>query len=292
MKQGITAYVLWGLFPLYFALLADSSAFEILGHRIIWAAVFMATVVAIQRRWHEIRSCTRSDWVRIALAGILVSANWFVYVWAVNAGHVAEAALGYFINPLLSVVLGVVFLRERLRTLQTLAVLLAAIAVLTLTVFEGRFPFIAISLAVSFGFYGLVKKGIRLSSGSSVAAETLVVAPIALIYLVTIEIQGHGTFLNAGVGHTLLLIGAGIATAVPLIFFGQATRMLRLSTIGILQYITPTMQMLLAVLVFREHLSPERLLAFVLIWIAVGVYIADIFMQRRRLSQSRAPQRR
>lgn len=282
MLYCLLAYLMWGVFPLFFPLLEPSTPVEIIGHRIVWTAVFMVLVVMLTRKWKEVKQCTAQQWMLVALAGVLVAVNWLVYVWSVNNGHVAEAALGYFINPLVSVLLGVIFLGESLSRLQAASVALAGIAVLVLTFVGGNFPFLALSLAFSFGFYGLVKKRIRLSATASLTAETLVVLPVALGYLLYLEAQGVGTFGHISVSHSLLLMSAGLVTALPLIFFGMATKVIPLSTIGIMQYLTPTIQMLMAVFLFEEQLEPVRWLGFVIIWISVALYIADVVLTRRR----------
>lgn len=282
MLYCLLAYLMWGVFPLFFPLLEPSTPVEIIGHRIVWTAVFMVLVVMLTRKWKEVKQCTPKEWMLVALAGVLVAVNWLVYVWSVNNGHVAEAALGYFINPLVSVLLGVIFLGESLSRLQAASVALAGIAVLVLTFVGGNFPFLALSLAFSFGFYGLVKKRIRLSATASLTAETLVVLPVALGYLLYLEAQGVGTFGHISVSHSLLLMSAGLVTALPLIFFGMATKVIPLSTIGIMQYLTPTIQMLMAVFLFEEQLEPVRWLGFVIIWISVALYIADVVLTRRR----------
>lgn len=282
MLYCLLAYLMWGVFPLFFPLLEPSTPVEIIGHRIVWTAVFMVLVVMLTRKWKEVKQCTAKEWMLVALAGVLVAVNWLVYVWSVNNGHVAEAALGYFINPLVSVLLGVIFLGESLSRLQAASVALAGIAVLVLTFVGGNFPFLALSLAFSFGFYGLVKKRIRLSATASLTAETLVVLPVALGYLLYLEARGVGTFGHISVSHSLLLMSAGLVTALPLIFFGMATKVIPLSTIGIMQYLTPTIQMLMAVFLFEEQLEPVRWLGFVIIWISVALYIADVVITRRR----------
>ncbi|MGZ7496983.1 EamA family transporter RarD [Corynebacterium sp. ZY180755] len=282
MLYCLLAYLMWGVFPLFFPLLEPSTPVEIIGHRIVWTAVFMVLVVMLTRKWKEVKQCTAKEWMLVALAGVLVAVNWLVYVWSVNNGHVAEAALGYFINPLVSVLLGVIFLGESLSRLQAASVALAGIAVLVLTFVGGNFPFLALSLAFSFGFYGLVKKRIRLSATASLTAETLVVLPVALGYLLYLEARGVGTFGHISVSHSLLLMSAGLVTALPLIFFGMATKVIPLSTIGIMQYLTPTIQMLMAVFLFEEQLEPVRWLGFVIIWISVALYIADVVLTRRR----------
>ena len=211
---------------------------------------------------------------------MLVATNWLVYVIAVNSNHVADAALGYYINPLVNVLLGLVFLSERLRPLQKTSITVAATAVVMLTIIAGQPPVQALMLAFSFGFYGLVKKRVDMSAMASLTAETLILAPVAAGYLLVLEARGTGTFGHVSVGHSLLLMTAGLVTAVPLLLFGIAARRIQLSTIGMLQYLTPTMQMLWAVFVTREEIAPLRWVAFGIIWVAVALYFLDILRFR------------
>lgn len=287
---GISAYLLWGLFPAYFPLLRPAAPVEIIAHRILWTAVFMAIVLTVSKSWRELRGVSAATWAKVAAASLLITANWLLYVIAVNSGHVADAALGYFINPLVNVLLGVVFLAERLRRLQTISVLVAAVAVLLLTVVGGQPPIIGLGLALSFGLYGLVKKGISLPATASLAAETLVLAPVALGYILYLELAPAqaGTFLSEGPGHAALLICAGLVTAIPLLLFGTATKLIPLSTIGMLQYVTPTIQMIWAVFVMQEHLEPIRWVGFIIIWISVAIFLTDI-AHHHRLTHRRKP---
>ncbi|GAB3940691.1 EamA family transporter RarD [Corynebacterium tapiri] len=283
MPFVLAAYLMWGFFPAFFPLLKPAGPGEILAHRIVWCAVFMVIALLVTRGFAELRRATAKQWLWVAAAGVLVSGNWGIYVLAVNTGHVAEAALGYFINPLVSIALGMLFLGERLRILQKLAVVIAIVGVLWLTFLTGQPPFLAVGLALTFGFYGLIKKRIHLSAAGSLTAETLVVAPIALIYLLVNGSQGNSTLLSEGPSHTLLLIISGIVTAAPLFFFGAGAKRLPLSAIGMLQYITPTMQMLWAVFVVHETQTPARWIGFVIIWVAVAVYLGDLLTARRRV---------
>jgi len=277
MIFGLLAYLLWGLFPAFFPLLLPAGPVEILAHRIVWTAVTMALLLTVMRGWGQLRRASRRTWGLLVAAGMLISANWGIYVLAVNTGHVADAALGYFINPLLSVLLGVVFLGERLNRWQTLAVVIAAVGVLQLTFLSGQAPVMALGMAITFGLYGLVKKRVQVSPTASLTAETLVIAPLALIYLLLID----GTFLTEGPGHTALLVASGLITTAPLLLFGMAAKRLPLATIGMIQYLTPTMQMLWALFVTQEYLSPARWIGFIIIWVAVAIYLADIVRRRR-----------
>ncbi|MBC3185249.1 EamA family transporter RarD [Corynebacterium sp. zg-331] len=282
MVYGVLAYLLWGLFPAFFPLLKPAGAVEILAHRIVWAAALMALVLSITRGWGELRRAPRTTWWRMAAAGVLIAANWLIYIVAVNSGHVTDAALGYFINPLVSVLLGVLVLGERLRSPQLVAVLLAAAAVAWLAVVGGQPPVLALGLALSFGVYGLLKKQITVSGPAGLAAETLVLAPLALGYLILLEATGRGTALDHGPAHAGLLALSGVITVIPLLLFARATKVITLSTIGMLQYLTPTMQMFWALFVVREDVSAQRWVGFVLIWVAVAIFLWDAMRHRAR----------
>ncbi|MCF4006304.1 EamA family transporter RarD [Corynebacterium uropygiale] len=287
MIYGILTYALWGLFPGYFPLLEPASPVEILCHRILWAMVIMVIYTTVRRRWGELRTAGAGTWLRMAAAGFLITANWFVYILAVNSGNVADAALGYFINPLVSVLLGMIVLGERLRRLQLLAVATACVGVAYLAIIGGHPPYISLALALSFGFYGLLKKKVHVSSAGSLTAETLVIAPWALIGIIVSGVQGTATFLTLGVGHDLLLLSSGVVTAVPLLLFGLGAKSLSLSTIGMLQYLTPTMQLLWAVFITQESISAERWVAFAFIWVAVLLYLTDVVQHRPRRAAAR-----
>lgn len=282
MVYGVLAYLLWGLMPAFFPLLIPAGPVEILAHRILWAGIIMVGVITLRRGWGELRAAGARTWARMSLAGVLIVGNWLIYIIAVNSGHVNEAALGYFINPLLSVLLGVIFFRERLRSLQGIAVGIAAVAVLFLTFLGGQPPLIALSLALSFGFYGLLKKKVNVSAAGSLTAETLVLAPFALGYLVWLESSGQGTFFAEGPAHVVLMIASGLITAVPLLLFGMGARLMALSTVGMLQYLTPTLQMLWAVFVVNETIEQARWIGFLIIWIAVAIFLLDLVIQRRK----------
>ncbi|QGU04984.1 EamA family transporter RarD [Corynebacterium comes] len=282
MVYGLLAYLLWGLFPAFFPLLLPAGPVEILAHRILWTAVIMMVALTALRGWSELRHASGRTWLQLIAAGLLISSNWGIYVLAVNSNHVADAALGYFINPLLSVVLAVLFLREKLSRPQMTAVAIAAVGVFQLTFLSGQAPVMAIGMAITFGFYGLVKKQITVSPTASLAAETLVLAPLALVFIIWLESTGQGTFTSEGPGHTTLLVLSGLITTLPLLLFGKAAKHLPLSTIGMIQYLTPTMQMLWALLVTQEYLSPARWAGFIIIWIAVAIYLFDLTRRSRR----------
>ncbi len=287
MLYGLATYLLWGVFPLYFPLLKPAAPLEILAHRFVWTAVVMGAVVLVTGAWRQLARASARTWGLVLAAAIVIGVNWGTYVLAVNSGHVAEAALGYFINPLVSVLLGVVLLREQLTRAQLAAVALAVVAVIVLTIGVGRPPWISLTLAFSFGFYGLIKKRVPLGSAASVAAEALVLTPVALGYLVFLGGTGEGTFTTEGPAHTLLLISAGIATGVPLLLFGAAAKRVTLTSLGLMQYITPLLQMLIAVFVVHEHISPERWIGFAIIWVAVVVFTVDMLVRARSRRRAR-----
>lgn len=241
----------------------------------------MIIVVSVRRGWHEFRGLDRTTWFRVVAAALFIALNWLLYVITVNSGHVTEAALGYFINPLVSVVFGIILFREQLRRLQVLAVCIAVAAVLFLAFLAGQPPYLALALAFSFGIYGAIKKKVDLSAITSLTAETLVLLPVALGYILWLEMTGAGTFTDNGASHAALLISSGLVTALPLLLFGYAAKAIPLSTVGMLQYVTPTMQMLWAVIVVNEHMEPARWVGFIIIWIAVSLYLSDILIQRR-----------
>lgn len=292
MLWGLGAYLLWGVFPAFFPLLKPAAPVEILAHRFIWTLVFMAIVVIAVGALKSMRQITASQWLTVATAAVLISFNWGLYIYAVNNDHVADAALGYFINPLVTVVLGVVVLRESLRRLQLLSVAIATVAVVILTVALGQPPIIALGLALSFGLYGLVKKKVKLTPIQSLTAETLVLAPVGFAYLVFLQNQGQNTFVQYGPGHALLLVTAGVVTAVPLLLFSKAAQVLSLTSLGMIQYITPVMQMLWAVFVTHETIPAARWVGFCIIWVAVFIFIVDMVRNRPpRVRRVRLPQR-
>ncbi|ANE04379.1 EamA family transporter RarD [Corynebacterium crudilactis] len=276
MIYGVLAYLGWGMFPAFFPLLLPAGPFEILAHRILWTSVLMMLVITFTKGWRELKQADRGTWIRIVLASVFIAANWLIYVIAVNSGHVTEAALGYFINPLVSVVFGIILFKEQLRRLQMSAVFIALVGVLVLTFLSGQPPYLALSLAFTFGVYGALKKQVNMSAMGSLTAETLVLLPIAAGYLVWLEMSGDGTFFNNGADHSALLISSGLVTALPLLMFGLAAKAIPLSTVGMLQYMTPTMQMLWALFVVNEVVEPARWVGFIIIWIAVAIYLTDI----------------
>ncbi|MFI6906781.1 EamA family transporter RarD [Nonomuraea sp. NPDC050394] len=274
---GVAAYAMWGLFPLYWPLLKPSGALEILAHRMAWSLVAVVVILAVRRHWSWFRELLKQPrkLVLLALAAVIITVNWGTYIYAVNTGHVVEAALGYFINPLVSVLFGVLLLRERLRPLQWAAVGFGMLAVVVLTLDYGRLPWIALTLAVSFGVYGLVKKQANVGAAESLTVETLVLLTPALGYLVFLEATGQATFGHTNPGHALLLAGAGLITAVPLLFFTASAIRVPLSTIGVLQYIAPILQFLCGVLIVKETMPPSRWIGFSIVWLALSVFTYD-----------------
>ncbi len=274
---GLAAYGLWGVFPLYFPLLEPAGGMEIVAHRIVWSLLFIGLLLTVLRRWPLVRAAVADRRTLLVLSGasVLIGANWLVFVHGVNSGHVVETSLGYFINPLVSVLLGVVVLGERLRRLQWVAVGLAALAVVVLTVDHGRPPWIALGLAATFGSYGLLKKLVRVEAAPGLFVETVVLIVPATVFLGVLHATGRGTAGSAGTGHLLLLVASGIATAVPLLLFAAAARRIPLSTIGLLQYLTPLMQLALGVFVFHEPMPPARLAGFAIVWAALLVFTVD-----------------
>ncbi len=276
MAAAIGAYSIWGLFPAFWPLLAPAVPVEVLAHRIMWTGVFMVVVISVLGGWSQLRALRPRGWGMVAAAGALITVNWGLYIYAVFAGHVVEAALGYFVSPLVSVLLGVLVLRERLRVAQWGAVGLGAVAVVVIAVEAGRLPWIALGLAGSFGVYGLLKSMIPLSATAGVTAESLVLAPFAVTAVVAFEASGAGTLTGHGVGHVLLLMVSGPVTAVPLMLYGAAARRVPLSTIGVLMYLNPILQFLWGVLVVGEAMPPTRWIGFVLVWIALAVFTMDL----------------
>ena len=282
LLYGLAAYGIWGVFPAYFSLLAPSGAPEILAHRIVWTVLLMAVLLVALGRLGDLRLITSHTWLLLTLASVLISINWLIYIWAVNSGNVVDAALGYFITPLVSVVLAVVLFGERLNRFQIVAVLLAVAAVIPLSSGVGGLPWIGIGLALSFGVYGAVKKVVPTDPRVSVAVETAVAAPFAIGYLVLIQFTGDSDFLNHGPAHTTLMLLCGPVTAVPLLCFAAAAQRLPLVTLGLLQYLTPSMQLVWGIMVDHEPMPATRWLGFALIWTALGISTADAISRSYR----------
>lgn len=274
LVNAIIAYIMWGVLPLYWKLFNDVPAGEILSHRVVWSFVFMGILVTIQRRWGDMKriATSRSQLLSLAASGLLIAVNWLIFIWAVNNGHVVETSLGYYLNPLLNVLLAVVFLHEKPNRGQWLAIAIASAAVLIIAINYGRFPWIAISLAVSFGLYGLAKKKTVQDASVGLLSETAVVLPIALGYWIYLTVVGESTVWTLPSSMFIELLLSGVVTALPLLFFARAAARLSLSTLGFVQYIGPTIMLLLSVFVFKETVSPILLVGFALIWTALVVY--------------------
>jgi chloramphenicol-sensitive protein RarD len=274
---GLGAYLLWGLFPLYFPLLEPAGGVEIVAHRVVWSLLFIGLLLSLRRGWSQVRAAfaDRRTLGVLTLAAALIVVNWLVFVYGVNSGHVVETSLGYFINPLVSVLLGVVVFGERLRRLQWVAVAAAAVAVVVLTVDYGRPPWIALALAGSFGLYGLMKKLVRVEAAPGLFVETALVVLPAVVVMGVLETRGSAAFGHAGVGNALLLVGSGVATAIPLLLFAAAARRVPLSTVGLLQYVNPLMQLAIGVFVFGEPMPPARLVGYAIVWFALVVFTVD-----------------
>jgi chloramphenicol-sensitive protein RarD len=288
LLAAIGAFLFWGVFPLYLNLLAPVPALEILAHRIVWCCVFVLGWVAVRGELGAIRAALANPGSRLRLAGsgVLISINWLTYVWAINNGHVIDASLGYFINPLVSVLLGVVVLSERLNRAQWTAVGIAAAGVIYLALVTGRPPWISLVLALSFGLYGLIRKVVAVESLPALATETLVLTPLAAGYLLWVGLHGSGAFGRLGMSTDLLLLGSGIATAVPLALFAYGARRIPLSTVGLTQYLAPTMQFLLGVFFFGEPFTRARAIGFTLIWCALAIYAADGLRRSRNAAHA------
>ncbi|MGD6855565.1 EamA family transporter RarD [Bacillus infantis] len=282
VKQGALyaglSYLIWGILPIYWKLLNHVSADEILASRVFWSFIFMLAVLVLTRKWPDfiltlrgIRN-NKKQMLALTIASLLVSCNWFIYIWAVNSGQMIEASLGYYINPLVSVLLGIVVLKEKLSSVQAVSFLLAAAGVLIMTLSYGRFPWIAVALALSFGLYGLAKKLIKVESAIGLTLETMVVMPLALGYLIYLFADGKQSFLAISTGTDLLLIGAGAATAIPLLYFAKGAQKIPLSMLGYLQYIAPTLTLLLGIFVYGEEFTKTHMVAFLFIWLALTVY--------------------
>lgn len=282
LAYAVAAYGAWGFLALYFKAIRTVAPLEILSHRIIWSVAMLLVLATALRRWDPIAQTLRNRGTLLLLCGstLLIAANWFLFIWSVTTGHVLEASLGYFINPLVSVLLGRMFLGEHLRRVEWASVAIAGLAVLWLSVSVGVIPYLSLLLALTFGFYGLVRKRAHVPSIDGLFVETIFLMPFALAYLVWRAHLGDIAFGTRSRELDLLLVAAGPITAIPLIWFASAVRRLRLAMIGILQYISPTLQFLLAVAMFHEPFDHRRLVAFVFIWVAVAIFTADNVRRR------------
>lgn len=286
---ALSAYFMWGLFPLYWILFNQVPALEILAHRIFWSLIFMFVLLMASKTLGNFIQQLKSLLVRpkllffVFIASVLISVNWLVYIWAVNNGHVIESSMGYYVNPLVSILLGIVFLKEKLTVWQLVAFLLAAAGVLIQTINFGQVPWIALSLALTFGFYGLAKKLIHIAPSMELTFETLFVVPAALIYLIYLQQAGVAAFGTESWLTTLLLIGTGVVTAVPLLFFAEGAQRISLTMVGFFQYITPTMQLIIGIVIYREPFHLIQLVSFSFIWLGLIVFTlsATLFVKKQ-----------
>ena len=279
---GVAGYLFWGMFPLFFALLDSVSPIEIVAHRIIWSLIVVVLVLIVGKQWRAFTSAfSRRNVIILGSAAIFLSINWLVYVYAVTTNQVVQASLGYFVNPLISVAMGVLILKEKLRKTQWIAVGIAIVAVVVLTIASGSLPWIALTLGLSFATYGLLKKFANLPSLHSLGIETAVLVPIALVILGIAIVNGSESFVLDGPKITFLLIMLGPVTAIPLLAFGGASTRIPLSTLGVLQYITPIAQFFLGVFVFQEIMSTGRWIGFTLVWISLVIFTVDMYRHTR-----------
>ena len=287
LLYGLGAYVLWGLFPLYWPLLKPATSPEIVSHRAVWTMVFCFIILAITKSLKSTLATFKRPKVAAKLftASILVSINWLIYIWATNNGHVVEASLGYYINPLIAIAFGIILLKERMRPLQWVSVSVATIGVLVLTIDYGRLPWVAFGVALSWGTYGLIKKQLNLGAVEGLAIETLIAFIPYCAYLVFLGSAGEGQF-GQGVSITILLISAGAVTAIPLLMFNASTTRLPLTTIGLLQYITPTLTFIIGVWINHEVMSTARWVGFFIIWIALFALAYDLVRSGRAVNNS------
>lgn len=282
---AIIAFLAWGAMPAYWRLLKAVPSTELLSHRVVWSLLFVACLLAYRRRLPEIIGVCRRPRVlaMLMLSSLLVGANWLIFIWAVNNGHVLESSLGYFINPLMSVLLGAVVLKEHLGRAQRAAVALATFGVVLFASQGDGIPWIALGVALTFSLYGLIRKTVAVDSLLGLSVETVLLTPLALAYLLYLEANGTGAFLHQGASIDRLLVLGGVVTALPLLWFAHAAKRLRLSTLGVLNYITPTGQFALAVFAYDEALTPKRLLAFACIWSGLAIYSTTTWMSAKRL---------
>jgi chloramphenicol-sensitive protein RarD len=280
---GIACFTTWGLIPVYWKLIAAIPATEILAHRFVWTTIFLSTILTWQRRWPELIANARSPRARIfcLTGGLAIATNWFLFIYAVNIGHVVETSLGYFMTPLMNVLFGAIFLRERLTRPQLVSVLLAALGVLNLTFGYGRFPWIAVSLCLTFGLYGLLRKQSGTAAIPGLFIETILLVPFAIVFLFYLQHSGTLNFGRAGWWLSILLVSTGVVTAVPLFWFGYATRHLRLITVGFLQYLSPIGSFFLGVFLYHEPFTRGHLVTFILIWIALVIFTAEAVLRWR-----------
>ena len=289
--NGFIAYIIWGAVILYWPYLAPAKPLEILAHRILWSLLFVAAILIYQKRIVSLKVVMKNarQMKLLTVAAVLIGFNWGLFIWASMNGHVLDSSLGYYITPLLNVALGVFFFKERLRPMQWLAIGIAAFAVLFITIALGVLPWVALSLATSFAMYGYVKKLANVQSLESLMIETLILTPVAIGYLIWLQFNGGNTFLAYGLDHTLWMASAGVFTAIPLLAFGVAITRLPLTTLGMLQYIGPTIQFFVGVWLTQEAMPRERFIGFAITWVALVILTFDALRNRRNVSKSFVP---
>ena len=282
---GAAAYLCWGFFPLYWPLLEPAGALEVLAHRFVWSMVFVLVAITVMGRWAQFRAIARDRRLMLILtaASVTIAVNWGGFIYGVTNGHVIETSLGYFINPLVTVLLGVFVLKETLRPVQWIAIAIGASAVVVLTVDYGRLPWIALMVAFSFAAYGFLKKKADLGAFEGLGMETAILFPVALTFLVVLQLRGSLTFGHDGPANVVLLMGTGVVTAIPLLLFGAAATRLSLTTIGLLQYLGPIIQFIVGLTIFGEDMTAARWAGFVIVWLALVVFTTDATVHRRRV---------
>lgn len=294
MNRGVLAafgcYSLWGILPIFWKWIQTVPALEILCHRIVWSFVALVVLLLWKKHWNWVENAKKNPKVLISsiVCAGLISVNWYTYIWAVNAGFIVETSLGYFINPLVTILLGMVFLKERLRQGQWMAIGVATLGVLYLTFSYGAFPWIGLTLAFSFGFYGLLRKTGALGALEGLTVETVVLLIPGLLYLMSQEIEGIGSFGHVSLLDNILLIGAGLVTVVPMLLFAHAARQVTMATLGVLQYSAPTIQFCIGVFMYHEPFNNDRLIGFSAIWVALAIYTLDSLNQLKKINLSKA----
>ncbi len=286
---AIAAYIFWGIVPIFWKQIAHIDSVEIVMHRMVWSCVLVTLLIIVSRQWLEYKTLFSKPQVllRLSVASVLISINWGVYIWAINADRIVEASLGYFLNPLINVALGVLIFNETLRRGQLIALSVAAVGVLYLLTAYGAFPWIAFVLAITFSLYGVVKKSIGVPATHGMGIETMFIFIPALIYLSNLELQGNGQFL-ASKSNAIMLVLGGLFTLIPLVLFAAAAKRITMTALGMTQYIGPTLQLLLGVFLYAEPFGSQRMIAFGLIWLALAIYSADQLKQRSRRQSMKA----
>ncbi|WP_428912437.1 EamA family transporter RarD [Niallia sp. Krafla_26] len=288
------AYILWGILPIYWKWIEEVPALEILAHRVVWSFIFVLIIVAILKRkllknFFKVQMRQKKTWFGLLLASLFISVNWFTYIYAVNTNHIVEASLGYYINPLVAVLLGVFVLREKVNKLQAISFVVAAIGVIYMTISVGALPWISLVLALSFGFYGLSKKLIKVDSALGLFLETLFILPFALLFLGYLGVNEQHSFLTGSLSNDLLLIGSGIATGLPLLWFGIGAQKIPLYLVGFIQYLSPTISLILGVVLYGESFTKDHAITFACIWIAIAMFsVSNIrnVMKKRKVSNA------